>query len=68
MLVPCGPAMNPLVEDIPAHDSTGELWGIDANQKDLVSLSPGDELIGKEGGMSELDREFLGANVLDELL
>lgn len=31
MGVPCGPAMDPFVDNIFAHDGSGELWGIDAD-------------------------------------
>ena len=59
--------MDPLVEDVRAHDGAGELRGIDADQEDLVVLSPGDELIRKQGGVAELNCDFFCPGFFDEM-
>ena len=68
MHVPSSPAMDPLVDDVLAHDGPGELGCIDADQQNMVMFSPGDELVGKQGRVTELDCDFFCPGVLDELL
>lgn len=68
MGVPSGPSMDPFVDDFFAHDGPGKLGCIDADQQNIVLFSPCDELVGKQGRMSELDSEFLGPCFLYELL
>jgi len=59
MGIPPGPPMDTLVHDPVAHHRRWQPRGVDAHEKHLVGLPPGSQLLGKKGGMPELDRELL---------
>ncbi len=66
MGVPGGASMDPFVDDVVAHDGPRELGCIDADQEDVVVVSPCDELVGEQGRMTEFDSEFLRSCFFDE--
>ena len=59
--------MDPLVDDLGAHDGLGELGCIDADKQDVLVFSPGEKLVGEEAGVAELDRNLVGPCFFEEL-
>jgi len=64
--VPSGPPVDAFVDDGVAHDGSGKLWCIDANQEDSLGVTPFLEIFGKEGGVAEFDCDFFCSGFFDE--
>ena len=67
MVVSVSPAMDPLVDDLGAHDDLRQLGCIDADEQDVLVFCPGDEFVGEPAGMAELDCDFFWTCLLKEL-
>ena len=59
--------MDALVDDLGAHDGLGKLWCVDADEQEVLVFCPGDEFVGEQAGMAELDCDFFWSCLLNEL-
>ena len=67
MGVPCGPPVDPLVDNVMTHKGLGEVWCIDADQENTLFFPPPHHLLGEKSVMTEFNSDFSGPGCVDEV-